>query len=316
LRIAVQLVDASSGAHLWAETYNRTFRAEEIFTLQDDIVPRIVATIADPRGVLPHTMSEALRSRDPQHLTPYEALLRSFAHFQRLSVEEHGAARTGLEKAVQQAPGNADCWAMLSILYREEYAHGFNVRPDPLGRSFAAARRAVEAAPSNHLAYHALASVQFSRREFQAFRNSAEQAIALNPMDGFTAAYLGFLIAYAGDWERGCALAARARQINPHHPGWYWFPVFFDAYRKRDYRGALDVALKINMPGFWRSNVALAVAYGQLGEQEEARNAVRELLAIKRDFAATAREELAKWWDPELVEHLIEGLRKAGLEIA
>jgi TolB-like protein len=316
LRIAVQLVDASSGAHLWAETYDRAFREEDIFALQDDVVPRIVATVADTYGILPHTMSEALRNKDPEQLTPYEAVLRSFAHFPRLSAEEHAAARAGLERAVQQAPGYADCWAMLSMLYREEYTHRFNVRTDPVGRALAAARRAVEAAPSNHLAFHALASAQFFRRELQAFRNSAERAIALNPMDGFTVAYLGFLIAYAGDWERGCALVGQARRLNPHHPGWYWFPSFFDAYRKSDYRGALDFALKVNMPGFWRTNLALAAAYGQLGEREAASNAVRELLALRPDFPTVAQEELAKWWDPELVKHLIDGLRKAGLEIA
>jgi tetratricopeptide (TPR) repeat protein len=205
---------------------------------------------------------------------------------------------------------------MLSMLVREEYTHGLNVRPDPLGRALTAASRAVEIAPSNHLAYHALASTQFFRREFQAFRNSAERAVSLNPLDGFTAAYLGFLIAYAGNWEHGCALAERARQLNPHHPGWYWFPSFFDAYRKRDYRGALDVALKVNMPSFWRTYLALATVYGQLGEREAARNAVRELLALRPNFPMIAREELGKMWDPELVEHLIEGLRKAGLEIA
>ena len=315
LRITVQLVDTDSGSHLWAETYDRAFHAEEIFALQDELVPRIVATVADTRGVLPRTMGEALRGRDPEELTPYEALLRSFAYHHRVNAEEHAAARAGLERALKRAPNNADCWAMLSHIYREEYAHGFNVRPDPVGRAFAAARRAVEIAPSNHLAYFALAAAQFFQREVQSFRNNAERAISLNPMDGFTAAYLGFQIAYAGDWERGCALVERARQLNPHHPGWYWFVSFFDAYRKSDYRGALDIALKVNMPGFWRTYLALAAAYGQLGEREAARNAVRDLLAIRPDFAAVAREELGKWWDPELIEHLIDGLRKAGLEI-
>jgi TolB-like protein/Tfp pilus assembly protein PilF len=316
LRIAVQLVDAHFGAHLWAETYERTFRPQETFALQDDLVPRVVSTVADTYGVLPHNMSEALRNRDPEQLTPYEAVLRSFAHFPRLSAVEHAAAEAGLERAVQQAPGYADAWAMLSMLYREEYTHGFNVKPDPIGRAYTAARQAVEAVPSNHLAYHALAAAQFFRRELQAFRNSAERAIALNPMDGFTTAYLGFLIAYAGDWGRGCALVERARGLNPHHPGWYWFPSFFDAYRKCDYRGALEFALKVNMPGFWRTNLALATAYGQLGEKEAASSAIRELLALRPDFPEVANEELEKWWEPALVEHLLDGLRKAGLEIA
>jgi TolB-like protein len=316
LRIAVHLVDAGSGANLWAETYDRTFRAEEIFALQDDVVPRIVSTSADTYGVLPHNMSEALRNKDPEQLTPYEAVLRSFAHFPRLSPVEHAAAKAGLERAVQRAPGYADGWAMLSMLTREEYCHNFNVGPDPLGRALMAARRAVEIAPSNHLAYHALASTQFFLREIRAFRNSAERALELNPMDGFTAAYMGFLLAYAGDWEHGCGLVARARRLNPHHPGWYWFPDSFDAYRRRDYRGAVDFALKVNMPPFWRTSFVLAAANGQLGEREAASKAVRDLLALKPNFPEIAREELGKWWDAELSEHLIEGLRKAGLEVA
>jgi len=52
-------------------------------------------------------------------------------------------------------------------------------------------------------------------------------------MDGFTIAYLGLLVAYAGDWERGCALSERARSLNPHHTGWYWFTPLLDAYRTR-----------------------------------------------------------------------------------
>jgi TolB-like protein len=78
LRLAVQLVDASTGAHLWAETYDRPFYPDELFALQDDLVPRIVSTVADWYGVLPHSMSDALRSKRSDQLSPYEALLRSF----------------------------------------------------------------------------------------------------------------------------------------------------------------------------------------------------------------------------------------------
>ena len=139
-------------------------------------------------------------------------------------------------------------------------------KPDSLGRALAAARRAVEIAPSNHLAYHALATAHFLRREFPAFRSAADRAIELNPMDGFTMAYLGSLFAYSGDWERGCAMQKQARDLNPRHPSWYWFSDCFDAYRRGDYRAALDIARKIQMPGFWRLNLALAAAHGQLGE--------------------------------------------------
>ena len=66
----------------------------------------------------------------------------------------------------------------------------------------------------------------------------------------------------------------------------------------------------------WGASLVLAATCGQLGELEAARKALRALLALSPDFAVVAREELGKWWAPELVEHLLEGLRKAGLEIA
>jgi serine/threonine protein kinase/tetratricopeptide (TPR) repeat protein len=315
LRVGVQLVDAVSGAHLWAETYERAFSRDTLFELQDDIVPRVVSTVADMQGVLPRNMMEVLRNRDPETLSPYEALLRSFGHHQRLNAAEHATARAVLERAVQQPPDRGDCWAMLSWLYREEYTHGFNPRPDPLGRALTAARRAVDAAPTNHLAHAALAAALFFHRELGAFRAAAERSFALNAMDGLTSAYLGFQIAYSGDWEKGCALAERAIQLNPNSPGWYWFPLILNAYRQGDYRRALDLLPKVNMPGFWRTQFMLAVCNGQLGELDAARNAVQELLRIRPDFLVVWREELCKWWEAGLVEHLVDGLGKAGLKV-
>lgn len=92
IRIAAQLVDASSGAGLWAETYDRAFCPDAAFELLDDVVPRIVSTVADTQGILPHSMTEALRNRVPNGLSSCEAVLRSFAHFQRLNAPEHAAA--------------------------------------------------------------------------------------------------------------------------------------------------------------------------------------------------------------------------------
>jgi adenylate cyclase len=135
-------------------------------------------------------------------------------------------------------------------------------------------------------------------------------------MDGGTIASLGVLRAYSGDWEQGCAMVERAAQLNPRHPGWYWFPLFYNAYRKDDYPGALSHALKINLPHFFYTHIAIAAAYGQLGEREAAGEALRELLVLRPDIALIGRDALRRWYPPDLVEHLIDGLRKAGLDIA
>ena len=317
LRITVRLVDTISGAHLLAESYDRVFEPEKIFTLVDDVVPRIVSTVADMHGVLLRTMSEALRGKTPESLTPYEAVLRSFGYVVHLSAEEHAMVRKCLEVAVERAPASADVLAMLSFMYAEEYKQVFNVLPESLERALNAARRSVDAAPSSSLSYHMLAQAFFFRREVEAFRNAAERAIALNPMDAYNVAFMAILLAYTGEWERGCALTRRAMELNPSHPGWYRFAEFNDAYRKKDYRGALDVAVRFNMPSYYYTHASLAAAAGQLGDRDTARRALRELLAQKPDFAATARENFAKWLGHgELLEHTLEGLRKAGLEVA
>jgi TolB-like protein len=316
LRLAVQLVDAVSGAHLWAENYECNFSPEAVFELQDELVPRIVSTVADMNGVLPRSMSETVRSRTPEELSPYEAVLRSFGYFERVTAKELAAARSGLEFAVRKAPAYADAWAMLALLCIQDYAQGFNLQPDSLTSGATAARCAVEATPSNHLAYFSLAQALFFQKEFQSFRNAADRAVALNPMDGNSIAFLGELLTYAGDWERGMALAERAKQLNPHHPGWYWYADFYNAYRQGDYRGALNFVLKANLPGHWGTQAAMAATYAQLGERDAAGKALQALLKLRPDFADTIRKDVEKWWEPEYGKHFIDGLRKAGLEIA
>jgi serine/threonine protein kinase len=315
LRLAVQLVDATTGAHLWAETYERSFSPEQVFSLQDDLVPRIVSSVADGHGVLPYTISEALRAKDPNELTTYEAILRSFGYGYRLTPEEHAIVRAALEQAVQRSPDSSDAWAMLSMAYIEEYSNGFNPRPDPLERALDAAQRAVEVGASNALAHDALAKARFFRKEVQAFRIEAGRAIELNPLNGPMVASLGGMIAFSGDWERGCALIERVAQFHPRHPGWYWFALVFNAYRKGDYKDALGIALKINLPNFLYSHVATAVAYGQLGDFEAAAASIAEVTSLRPDFAMIARKEFEKWFEPDLLEHVLDGLRKAGLEI-
>jgi hypothetical protein len=123
------------------------------------------------------------------------------------------------------------------------------------------------------------------------------------------------MIAYTGEWQYGMGVVKRAMQLNPHHPGWYHYAEFTDAYRRHDYRAALESALKVNIPGYYWPHAVLAAAYGQLGEEQRARAALRELEAISPNFGAIAREEFGKWNDPELTEHFVDGLRKAGLVV-
>ena len=112
---------------------------------------------------------------------------------------------------------------MLSIMLADEYGHGFGAEPRTLdGR----ARR--RPTGRRRQSVQSLARIRrwrgrcISARNSQRLRTAGERALALNPMDACTAAYVGQTLAYSGDWDRGCALIARATTLNPHHPGWYW----------------------------------------------------------------------------------------------
>jgi hypothetical protein len=108
----------------------------------------------------------------------------------------------------------------------------------------------------------------------------------------------------------------RAKQLNLNHPASYRFTDFYNVYRQGDDRGALNFALKVKLKGHPLAPMFIAAASGQLGEADAAAKAVREFLAVRPDFAVVAREECRKWWEPDLVEQIIYGLRKAGVEIA
>ena len=311
LRVAVQLVDATAGTHLWAETYNRAFDPTAVFELQDDLVPRIVSTCADHFGVLARAISEALRGKPGGELTPYEAVMRGFGYHFRLSAEEHAEARDVLERAVREAPANADCWAMLSWVYAHEHAHGFNPRPRSLDRALEAARRAVDLAPANHVAQQALAVALFFRKDRAGCLAAAERAMALNPLDGSNEA--SFLIAFTGDWERGTSLIRRAMDLNPNHPAWYQLVLGINEYRLGRYREAVDAIRRANLgEGPWTSPL-LAAACGQSGDLAACDDTLHGLRTRTDDVARSARGLFEKWFEPRLVEHLMEGLRKAGL---
>jgi len=224
LRVSSQLIDAASGTHLWAETYDRELTAGEIFAVQDDITNRVIATLACAEGVLTRSGASQLRGKPTDSLDAYEAVLRAFSYWDRQAPAEHLEVREALERAVELDPQYGHAWACLALTYLDEFRVGFNPLPNPLKRALTAAQRSVDLEPASHLSHHALAQVHFYRGELDAFFPAAQRGVNLNPNDATTVAMTGLLTAYAGDWESGLALLEKAMVLNPYHPGWYYFP--------------------------------------------------------------------------------------------
>src|ERR1700690_2541506 len=286
LRISSRVVDTASGEHLWAENYDRDRKATSLFELQDEIPEKVVSTVGDLHGALPRAMGAMVKRKRSEGYTPYEAVLRLFSYYQLVSPEEHAEVRACLERAVEQEPGYADAWASLALTYVQEYQHSFNERLDPLGRAAAATGRALAINPASQLAYYALATIRFFQKDFEAFRLARERALALNPFDGNTKAWLGLMSAYSGEWDFGVGLVEEALRLNPHHPGWYSFGRFWNHYRKQEYQEALNAVRTINMPAYFYYHAMLAFAFAQLDRIEEGQKSVQDLLKMYPDFAS------------------------------
>ncbi len=315
LRISVQLVDADTGAHLWAETLDRNPQKDGIFELQDEIADRIVARVADVYGMLARAITAAIGAKSPETLTPYEAVWRFFLAEQRGTEEEHLAARRAIEHAIKLQPGYADAWAAQAVLFVDEHRHLFNPRPNSLDRALAAAERAIDLDPASQMANSGFAVTQYFRRDLGAFRAKAESALALNPRCSYTFACLGRLFCYAGEWERGIQLSERAIVLSPHPPGWYFMGLIMKEYHQRRYAEALALLQKCNKPDYWVMHYMTAITQAQHGNRAAAQAELERTLQAWPMFSQRfSKAHLWKWFynQPDLIDHLMEGTIRAG----
>jgi tetratricopeptide (TPR) repeat protein len=317
-RITAQLVDAQNGTQIWTETFDRELTSARMLAVQDEITDRIVATVADPAGVVVRTLAAPTDRKAPEELTPYEAVLRYFLFQQRISTGDHLITRTALEKAVELDSGHVDAWTSLSLIYQQEYMNNLNPQPNSLQRALNAAQQAVDLDPASSRAQFALAQVRYFLRDVASFQIHAERAIELNPRNTDTVAMVGIMMGYSGDWERSVEITTSAMRLNPHHAGWYYFNTFFNEYRQHHYTEALAIAQKINMPDYWATPMVLAIAHAQLGNEAAARSAAEDVLRVWPTFEQDYYVQgLVNWifGQPELIDHINEGLRKAGINL-
>jgi TolB-like protein len=276
IRVNVQLMDAHTGTNLWAETYNRDLKSSDIFSIQDEITDRVAATLGDNFGVLVRSMVASLEDKPEDQLSANEFVFRFFGYWAKLTPEEHAKIRTTLENAVQKFPRNAELWACLSIVYANEYYLRLNELPNSLDRCLKAAQRAVELNRASQIAYEALAWAHFLRRDLAAMPAAIDRAISLNPRNSNTLATLGGLLVHTREFERGAKLTHRALELNPHHAGWFYFPLIWDHCSRGEWEQMLERAKRVNMPGVWWVPLVIASACGHLGRKSEAAAALHD----------------------------------------
>ena len=318
IRVSVQLSDALEGKLVWGNNYQRDLTASDLFSLQDELTQQVVNAIAGSYGALVRAELAEARRKPPKHLSSYYCVLRTFEYLHVHDSLHHLKARDCLEGVVKLDPDYADGWAWLAYLYADEFHHRRNERPDAYdsrSRAVEVAERAVNLDPTNQVSHGALAIASILQGDHDRGRIAAYKAIELNPNNTTWLGLLSAWLSCTGDFEHSLPWAEKAITLNPNPPPWLHIPVFLKHYHAGQYEAALVEAQTIETADF-RTPAFLAAANGQLGRIFEAKRALSELRVRSQGLFDDVNQELIQrnGYAPELAGHIVEGLRKVGVE--
>jgi non-specific serine/threonine protein kinase len=294
IRVTAKLSDADDGRQLWGDSYDRDLTASDFFGLQDELTQQVVNAIAGSYGALSRAGLSETRRKPPSTMDSYDCVLRTYEYLHVHTEANHLISRQCLESAVERDPYYADAWAWLAYMYAEEYHHRRNERPelyDSRDRALESAERAVALDPASQVAQGSLAMTCLLR------------------------GLLGSWLSWGGDSDRSVPMAERALELSPNPPPWLRMPMFLDHYHKGRYSAALTEAQIVETDDY-RKPLFLAATYGQLGRKEEAGRALSEMYEQWAEPPEEIRQDLIErsGFAPDLVDHLFEGLREAGME--
>ncbi len=320
VRITAQLVDADSGAHLWAQRYDGGL--EDIFALQDEVTGSIVLTL----GVqLDDASLDTGRRKSPSSFDAYDLWLRAHRTASTvLDPRNLDEARRSLEAVVARDPRFARAHAGLANIHRvTTFFRVGSERRMHLDLALACGRAAVVADDADSYTHAELAQAYMYRDEFEQAGKHFERSHALNPNDAASlAAYAEYRL-YAGDAEGAADKLHTCMRLNPRHPEWYFLLMGMIHLIRRDYPAAvLNLERSTDtLPelGAWR-----AAAHALAGHAEVAKRHATEFVTRLRTTVPGAADytprqcaewfmSLTPWQRPEDRDHIAEGLRLAGL---
>lgn len=307
LRITTQLIDATTGSHIWAEKFDRNLA--EIFTVQDQVVRTIVSTLV---GRVQASNTERARRKPPANLVAYECVLEGNA----LPWDEpEGAAEATrlFEKAIELDPGYGMAHALLAA---RRYGAWYDDPGDSdaaLDEAYALAKRAVELDNNESTCFSILAQVCLLRRSYELMLRYAWRSIELNPNNQWNMADMGIMQLYVGHAEEALDWFRRAREVDPYFdPPWYWRSLGQTLMTLHRYEEAL--AMFDNLPAQrYRVAALRAGCHARLGHVEQARACAAACLASKPEFSIRHFLTREPYKDPADAAHLAESLRIAGL---
>ncbi|HKA52396.1 MAG TPA: tetratricopeptide repeat protein, partial [Candidatus Binatia bacterium] len=258
VRITAQLIDATTGYHLWSERYDRPLK--DIFALQDEIVQKIVTTLK-----LQLTLMEQgyIVRKTTDNLEAYDSLLRGIEPFFRYTPETNAQARQLWEKAVALDPQYAEAYSWLSWTYWREASARWSTDPQTLERALTLAQQALALDDSLPRAHAVLGFVYLLQQQYDQAIAESERAITLDPNNAELYSMRAFVLTSAGRPEAALKMMERAMRLNPRYPPPYLFQSGWAYSATGRYAEAVATLKELisRSPNFLYAHFLLAASY-------------------------------------------------------
>lgn len=313
VRISAQLIDATTGGHLWAERYDR--EVGDIFAVQDDITHSVAGQI-EPQLLV----AEGVRAmaRSAADLGAWELVARAQTHFGRMTRTDFETAVGPLEKAIADYPDYAPARGMLGLRLAFASHMGWVARDEGLRAAREHALRAIALDDRDPWGHSALGYWAMMERRTEESISAFRQAVNLNPNSAAAHTNLSHIFAFAAQDREAIAHGEEAMRLSPLDPEKAFFLggiaiAHYMAGRFSEAAECTTEALRLR-PGFQGAQRLRAASLAQAGQIDEART---WLATARRDHPALSLDWIrasVPYQTPELMERFLDGMRKAGLE--
>jgi TolB-like protein/tRNA A-37 threonylcarbamoyl transferase component Bud32/Tfp pilus assembly protein PilF len=308
VRITVQLIEAATGSHIWAERYDRDL--EDVFAIQDEVARAITATLP---GRLEAADLERAERKPPENLAAYECVLTGKILHHRVNKEDNAEALRLLDRAIELDPQYAHAHAWKACVLGQASFQGFvDDREAALTRAEEALQAAYTLDDSDAECHRLLSAVNLASRQYDKAAHHQERGLALNPNSDLIVVQQGELFTWTGRPDEGVEWIRKAMRLNPYHPERFWNHLGRALFVARRYDEAIEAFRRIAIPDHTH-HAYLAACHAQLGNRAEAERHAAEATALCASFSIDEYLSTLPYQHEADLQHHREALIKAGL---
>jgi adenylate cyclase len=317
VRITAQLIDATTGHHLWAERYDRSM--EDFFNLQDEITQEIAIALQ-----VELTEGERARAyRTTKNLEAWACVVQGAGCFRLFTREDNAKARKLAIKATKMDPENVLAWILLGWTHAMDAGFGTGESAtEHLKRAVTLAEKAVAMDDLNAEARSLLGYVRLFQKEYDKALMEGTKAVDLDPNNAYSHSTLAHTMLFSGNFNGAIKMFHKAMRLSPYYPDWNLLNLGNAYYMNEQYQEAVEAWKRYHMllkrrglseRRFLVGHIGLTACYMRLGQEDLAKKHLKEVFKLNPHFTLENLHKLNPYRDPKHFERITSVLLKAGL---